>query len=154
MGIQSEARYDVKRLNVWGNFTYSKPRDLSKVEGQKIPISDIAPWSANLGAVYEPVKNLSISVTNNYVSARKTGAGTSGSSNPITRFKPIYLLNSTLTYHNILNMLSLQVQVSNVLNHEYFVPGIRAAEGVTSASRYPQEGRVFSVGLLFDTNRK
>ncbi|MCF2519635.1 TonB-dependent siderophore receptor [Dyadobacter sp. CY351] len=154
MGIQSEARYDVKRLNVWGNFTYSKPRDLSKVEGQKIPISDIAPWSANLGAVYEPVKNLSISVTNNYVSARKSGVGTSGSSNPITRFEPIYLLNSTLTYHNILNVFSLQVQVSNVFNHEYFVPGIRAAEGVTSASRYPQEGRVFSVGLLFDTNRK
>lgn len=153
-GIQSEVRYDIKNLNVWGNLTHSSPRDLSKVEGQKIPVSDIAPWSANLGAVYEPVKNLSISVTNNYVSARKTGAGTSGSSNPITRFKPIYLLNSTLTYHNILNMLSLQVQVSNVLNHEYFVPGIRAAEGITSASRYPQEGRVFSVGLLFDTNRK
>lgn len=153
-GIQSEARYDIKNLNVWGNLTHSSPRDLSKVEGQKIPVSDIAPWSANLGAVYEPVKNLSISVTNNYVSARKTGAGTSGSSNPITRFKPIYVLNSTLTYHNILNMLSLQVQVSNVLNHEYFVPGIRAAEGFTSASRYPQEGRVFSVGLLFDTNRK
>ncbi|MCF0063431.1 TonB-dependent receptor [Dyadobacter chenwenxiniae] len=154
IGLQSEARYDVKNLNVWGNLTYSKPRDLSKVEGQKIPVSDIAPWSANLGAVYEPVKNLSISVTNNYVSARKSGTGTSGSSNPITRFEPIYLLNSTLTYHNVLNMLSLQVQVSNVFNHEYFVPGIRAAEGITSASRYPQEGRVFSIGLLFDTNRK
>jgi outer membrane receptor protein involved in Fe transport len=154
IGVQSEARYDVKNLNVWGNFTYSNPRDLSKVEGQKIPVSDVAPWSANLGAVYEPVKNLSISVTNNYVSARKSGAGTSGSSNPITRFAPVYLLNSAVTYQNILNKISLQVQVSNVLNNEYFVPGIRAAEGVTSASRYPQEGRTFSIGLLIDTNRK
>ncbi|WP_439557646.1 TonB-dependent receptor plug domain-containing protein, partial [Dyadobacter sp.] len=100
IGLQSEARYDVKGLNIWGNFTYSNPRDL-KVEGQKIPISDVAPWSANLGAVYEPVKNLSISITNNYISVRKSGAGTSGSSNPITRFPAIYLLNSAVTYQNI-----------------------------------------------------
>ncbi|MCE6990065.1 TonB-dependent siderophore receptor [Dyadobacter sp. CY323] len=154
IGLQSEARYDVKNLNVWGNFTYSNPRDLSKVEGQKVPVSDIAPWSANLGAVYEPVKNLSISITNNYISARKSGAGTSGSSNPITHFASIYLLNSSVTYHNLLNLFSLQLQVSNILNSEYFVPGIRAADGVTSASRYPQERRVFSIGLLIDTNRK
>ncbi|CAG5069291.1 Vitamin B12 transporter BtuB [Dyadobacter sp. CECT 9623] len=154
IGLQSEARYDMKKLNVWGNFTYSNPRDLSRIEGQKIPVSDVAPWSANLGAVYEPVKNLSISITNNYISARKSGAGTSGSSNPITHFKPIYLLGSTITYQNILSKVSLQLQISNILNNEYFVPGIRAAEGITSASRYPQERRVFSVGLLIDTNRK
>ncbi|WP_031528064.1 TonB-dependent receptor plug domain-containing protein [Dyadobacter crusticola] len=154
IGVQSEARYDIKSLNIWGNFTYSNPRDLSKVEGQKIPVSDVAPWSANLGAVFEPVKNLSISITNNYISVRKSGVGTSGSSNPITRFPAIYLLNSAVTYQNILNHLSLQVQVSNVLNTEYFVPGIRAAEGITSASRYPQERRTFSIGLLIDTNRK
>jgi outer membrane receptor for ferrienterochelin and colicins len=153
-GIQSEAKYDIKNLNVWGNFTYSNPRDLSKVEGQKIPVSDIAPWSANLGAVYEPVKSLSISVTNNYISSRKSGIGTSGSSNPITSFPSIYLLNSAITYQNILNSFSLQLQVSNIFNKEYFVPGIRAAEGVTSASRYPQERRVFSIGIIIDTNRR
>lgn len=154
VGLQSEARYDVKNLNIWGNFTYSNPRDLSRVEGQKIPVSDIAPWSANAGAVYEPVKNLSISVTNNYISARKSGVGTSGSSNPITRFKPVYLLGSAITYQNILSKVSLQLQVSNILNNAYFVPGIRAAEGITSASRYPQEKRIFSIGLLIDTNGK
>jgi outer membrane receptor for ferrienterochelin and colicins len=153
-GAQAEAHYDYKKLNVWGNFTYCSPRDLSKVEGQKIPVSDIAPWSANLGAVYEPVKNLVISVTNNYITTRKTGVGTSGSSNPITRFAPVYLLSSTLTYRNILNHLSVQAQVTNLLGREYFAPGIRAAEGVTSASRYPQEGRMFTIGLLIDTNRK
>jgi outer membrane receptor for ferrienterochelin and colicins len=44
--------------------------------------------------------------------------------------------------------------VTNLLGREYFAPGIRAAEGVTSASRYPQEGRMFTIGLLIDTNRK
>jgi len=53
IGAQSEVRYDVKKLNVWGNFTYANPRDLSKEQGRKIPVSDIAPWSANLGVVYE-----------------------------------------------------------------------------------------------------
>jgi outer membrane receptor for ferrienterochelin and colicins len=150
-GIQSEAKFETRILNLWANFTYCNPRDLSKVEGQKIPVSDIAPWSANLGGVYEPVKNLSISITNNYISARKTGVGTSGSSSPLTRFAPVYVLNSAVTYQ-FLNKYSLQLQVSNILDKEYFVPGIRAAEGITSASRYPQEGRVFSVGILIDTN--
>lgn len=154
IGIQSEAKYERKNLNVWGNFTYSNARDLSKSEGQKVPISDIAPWSANIGAVYEPLKNLTISVTNNYISARKSGVGTSGSSNPITSFAPVYLMNTAITYGHILNSFSLQLQVSNILNTEYFVPGIRAAEGVTSASRYPQERRVFSLGILIDTNRR
>ncbi|CAG4998416.1 Vitamin B12 transporter BtuB [Dyadobacter sp. CECT 9275] len=152
IGLQAEGKYNIKKLDVWGNFTYSNPRDLSKVEGEKVPVSDIARYSANLGAIYEVVKNLSISVTNNYISKRKSGAGTSGSSNPITSFAPVYLLNSAITYQNIWNKFSLQLQVSNLLNKEYFVPGIRAAEGVTSASRYPQERRVFSFGILIDTN--
>ncbi|MCF0056198.1 TonB-dependent siderophore receptor [Dyadobacter sp. CY356] len=152
MGIQSEAKYDVKKLHLWGNFTFTNPRDLSKIEGQKVRVSDIASFTTNIGGVWEAYKNLDISVTNNYVSKRKSGAGTSGSSNPITSFDAIYLLNSAITYKNFYKGMSLQLQVSNLLNSEYFVPGIRAAEGVTSASRYPQERRTISFGLLIDTN--
>ena len=152
MGLQSEAKYDSKRLNLWANFTYSNPKDLSRVEGQKIPVSDIAPWSTNIGGVYEVTKKLFLSVTNNYVSSRKSGAGTSGSSNPITHFQPIYLLNSALTYQNVVNRISVQIQASNLLSNEYFVPGIRAADGTTNASRYPQERRTITLGILIDTN--
>ena len=154
LGIQSEAKYDLKRLHLWGNFTYTDPRDLSKVEGQKVRVSDIASWSTNIGGTMDVTKHFTVSVTNNYISQRRSGVGTSGSSNPITHFDAIYLLNSALTYQNIVKGVSLQVQVSNVLNTEYFVPGIRAAEGVTSASRYPQERRTFSFGILIDTNSK
>ena len=150
-GLQGEGRYDAKKLNIWANFTVSNPVDLSKVEGEKVPVSDIAKWSCNIGAVYEIVKNLSLSVTNNYISKRKSGVGTSGSNNPITKFPSIYLLNSAITYR-FLDKFSLQVQVSNILNEEYFVPGIRAADGVASAARYPQERRTVSFGILIDTN--
>lgn len=152
MGVQSEAKYDVKKLHLWGNFTFTNPRDLSKIEGQKVRVSDIASFTTNIGGVWEAYKNLDISITNNYISKRKSGAGTSGSSNPITNFDAIYLLNSAITYKNFYKGMSLQLQVSNLLNSEYFVPGIRAAEGVTSASRYPQERRTISFGLLIDTN--
>jgi len=152
MGVQSEAKYDSKKLHLWGNFTYTNPRDLSKIEGQKVRVSDIASWTTNIGGVLDVTKKLNVSITNNYISKRKSGLATSGSSNPITSFDPIFLLHSAVTYQNLVKGVSLQLQISNILNTEYFVPGIRAAEGVTSASRYPQERRTVSFGILIDTN--
>ncbi|TDE17510.1 TonB-dependent receptor plug domain-containing protein [Dyadobacter psychrotolerans] len=153
-GLQAEAKYDNKIFSLWSNFTYTSPMDLSKEAGKKIRVSDIADWMMNLGGVITLTKNLNVSVTNNYVSARKTGLGTSGSSNPATRFPAIYLLNSAVTYNNIVRGVSLQFQASNIFNHEYFVPGTRAAEGVANASRFPQERRTLSIALLIDTNLK
>jgi len=153
-GLQAEAKYDNKLLSLWSNFTYTSPMDLSKEAGKKIRVSDIADWMMNIGGIITITKNLNISVTNNYVSARKTGMGTSGSSNPATRFPAIYLLNSAVTYSNIIRGVSLQLQASNIFNHEYFVPGTRAAEGIANASRFPQERRTLSVALIIDTNLK
>ncbi|GAB2784732.1 hypothetical protein GCM10027275_31270 [Rhabdobacter roseus] len=152
MGLQAEAKYESSKLNLWANFTYTNPLDLSNESGEAVRLSDIADWMCNVGGVYTITKQLNLSVTTNYVSARKTGAGTSGSSNPITRFDPIFVLNSALTYENIFKGVSAQVQGSNLLNAEYFVPGTRAAEGVASASRFPQDRRNISIALLFDIN--
>jgi outer membrane receptor for ferrienterochelin and colicins len=153
-GLQAEAKYDNKMFSLWSNFTYTSPMDLSKEAGKKVRVSDIADWMMNIGGVMTISKNLSLSVTNNYVSARKTGLTTSGSSNPASSFPAIYLLNSALTYNNLVKGLSLQLQASNILNNEYFVPGTRAAEGVANASRFPQERRTLTIALLFDTNLK
>jgi outer membrane receptor protein involved in Fe transport len=84
------------------------------------------------------------------VGGRRTGAGTSGSSNPQTFFPAFFLLNTNLTYHNLLvNGLSVQVSVNNLLDKEYFVPGIREANNILIASRFPQDRRFISLGAYY-----
>ncbi len=145
-GIQGEGSYKTDNLSLWGNFTFTNPKDLETDQR----ISDIADFQLNLGGNYQVTEKLGANLTANYVSARKTGAGTFGSNNPITRFDPYLILNSTITYKNIIRGVSLQLTVNNIANTEYFVPGVRTADGTTFASRFPQERRYVSVGALFN----
>lgn len=145
-GMQGEGSYKTDRLNVWGNFTLTRPWD----EQTDQRISDIADFMANVGANYQINPKLDANLIANYVSARKTGLGTSGSNNPITRFSPYLIFNAAITYQNIIKGLSLQLTVNNLLDTEYFVPGIRAADNISFASRFPQDRRYIALGVLFD----
>ncbi|MDB5240962.1 MAG: hypothetical protein JWP57_1587, partial [Spirosoma sp.] len=144
-GLQGEVNYKINRLAVWGNFTYTNPINPESNER----ISDIADYMINAGGNYELMPKLSLYLSGNYVSARKTGVGTSGSNNPIQRFDPFLVLNSNLTYHNLLKGLSVQLSVNNLLDTKYFVPGIREADNTTYASRFPQSGRFVLAGILY-----
>ncbi|NEU70007.1 TonB-dependent receptor plug domain-containing protein [Spirosoma agri] len=144
-GIQGEGNYRVNRLNAWWNFTYTNPID---PESNK-RVSDIADYMINAGGHYQFLPKLSLYLSGNYVSARKSGMGTSGSNNPTQRFDPFLLLNSNLTYSNLVNGLSVQLSAANLLNNEYFVPGIREADNTTYASRFPQARRQVSIALLY-----
>jgi outer membrane receptor for ferrienterochelin and colicins len=145
-GVQAEANYQSEQLTVWSNFTFTNPLDLLL----DLRISDIAKFSFNVGANYQLTKKIAINATTHYVGARKTGAGTSGSKNPILLFAPYFVMNSAISYHEILKGISLQASINNLFNKEYFDPGIRDADGVGSASRFPQERRNISVGVIFD----
>ena len=144
-GIQGEGSYRSSKLNVWWNFTYTNPLDLSDNER----LSDIANYMINAGANYPITQKLALYVSGNYVSARQSGVTTSGSNNPIATFAPYMVVNTNLTYHNLLNGLSVQLSVNNALNKEYFVPGIREADNTTYVSRFPQERRLVSVGIYY-----
>ncbi|WP_028665295.1 TonB-dependent receptor plug domain-containing protein [Runella zeae] len=145
-GIQAEANYQTEKLNIWSNFTYTNPTDLTS----GLRISDIADFSFNIGANYQLNKSWHFNLTSHYVSARKSGAGTSGSRNPIQSFDPYLVLDGVVTYHNLFKGVSVQATVNNLLDKEYFVPGIREADNIVGASRFPQEHRNFSIGILFD----
>jgi outer membrane receptor for ferrienterochelin and colicins len=147
-GLQGEGSYKTERLSLWGNFTFTNPKDLQK----GLRISDIAGFMFNLGGNYQPTRKININLSANYVGARKTGVGTSGSRNPITRFDPYLIFDTALTYQNALKGVSVQLLINNIANTEYFVPGIRDADGITFASRFPQDRRYVSIGLLFDMN--
>ncbi|RDB02743.1 hypothetical protein DVG78_27445 [Runella aurantiaca] len=145
-GLQAEVNYLWEKLNVWSNFTYTNPLDLTS----NLRISDIADFSFNIGANYQFTKSLRLNITSHYVGARKTGAGTSGSRNPIQLFAPYFIMDGALTYHDVIKGVSLQITSYNLLNKEYFVPGIREADNIVGASRFPQEKRNISMGILFE----
>ncbi len=145
-GLQGEGSYKTDRFSLWGNFTFTNPRDLER----KQRISDIAGFIFNMGGNYQPTQKINVNLSANYVGARKTGEGTSGSRNPITRFDPYLIFDTALTYKDALRGMSVQVSINNITNTQYFVPGIREADGVNLASRFPQERRYISLGLLFD----
>jgi outer membrane receptor for ferrienterochelin and colicins len=145
-GIQGEGSYKTDRLSLWGNFTVTNPKDLEN----GLRISDIAEFMFNMGGNYQPTRKITINLSANYVGARRTGAGTSGSNNPITRFDPYLIFDTALTYNDALKGVSVQLLVNNITNTQYFVPGIREADGTTFASRFPQERRYISLGLLFN----
>lgn len=145
-GIQAEGSYQSERLSIWGNATYTNPINLDSLQR----ISDIADLMVNMGSNYQITSNWIVNLTGNYVSARKTGKGTFNSQNPNQRFAPYLIFNTAVTYQNIVNGLSVQLTVNNILDTEYFVPGIREANNITTAARFPQERRNISVGVLFN----
>lgn len=145
-GIQGEGSYKSDRFNAWWNLTYTNPTD----PDTGLRISDIADYMANAGVDYRIGSKLSLYASGNYVGPRRTGAGTSGSLNPTRRFDPYFLLNANLTYPDLVNGLTLQASVSNLLGTRYAVPGIREADNTTYASRFPQPGRLFSFGVYFN----
>ncbi|NML64390.1 TonB-dependent receptor [Hymenobacter sp. RP-2-7] len=144
-GLQAEGSYKSALLNIWWNATYTHPTD----QANGLRISDIADYTANAGGDYQ-LGRLSVYLSGNLVGRRRTGAGTSGSLNPQTSFDPFLILNTNLTYHNlIINGLAVQVSVNNLLDKEYFVPGIREANNILIASRFPQDRRFFSLGAYY-----
>lgn len=147
-GVQGEVKYTVSKFNFWGNFTHNRPIDLSSTE--KLRVSDVAGLMFNSGATGTLHRYLAASLNSNFVGVRYAGAGTSGSNNPITRFPSYFLLNGALTAPDLAGKFSLQLQINNLLNKAYFHPGIRLADGVSAASRFPQERRTFSIALYYN----
>ncbi|MGV3558748.1 TonB-dependent receptor plug domain-containing protein [Larkinella arboricola] len=144
-GLQGEGSFKSTGWNGWWNFTYTNPWD----HDARLRISDIADFMASAGLHRQFTTRLGGYVSANYVGARKTGKGTSGSLNPIQRFDPFVVLNANLTYRIPVSGLSVQASVRNLLNTEYFVPGIREADGSNYAARFPQDRRTVSVGLYY-----
>jgi len=144
-GVQSDVNYKFGNFKFHANYTYTLPFD----EENDLPISDIATHKANLSANFKFYKYFNINLRANYVGERKSGENTSGSRNPITEFEPFVVLNSSLSASNFIKDLSINLSVNNLLDTEYFVPGVRDADGVRYASRFPQFGRTFNLSLTY-----
>lgn len=146
-GFQAGITYKYSNYSAYFNFTYTDPKD--DITGLRI--GDIATSSFNIGANAVLFDNLNINLRANVVGAKPTGKNTTVSGNPLTEIDGYFLLSGAIGYMNIFDTgVSAQIACNNILDLEYYDPGVRSADNVIYASRVPQNERNFMIRLMLD----
>lgn len=146
-GIQFRTRWKSSQFSLYANYTYSNPYNTS--EDDNVRIGDIASHKANLGAYYYLFKGLGVHCRMNYVGEKPTGESTTINENPLDEIKPYYIFHSSIHYE-FYNGISFQLSARNLLDTEYFHPGVRSANGDYYAAKIPQNERNIMAKLLFE----
>ncbi len=144
-GIESRIRYINKNLSIYANYSFLNPYSTS--DGTKLRIGDIASNKANFGINYYLFSHLNLNLRMNFVGARPTGKNTTISSNPLNKIDPYYIFNGAISY-TIKNKITFQILLNNILNKEYFDPGVRSADGIYYADKLPQNRFNFMTKLI------
>jgi outer membrane receptor for ferrienterochelin and colicin len=148
-GIQSNISYKTRFFSGYLNYTFTDPYNIRDESGPTNKrIGDIASHRINAGADIRPIEALNINIRMNYMSERITGPSTTVPAN-LEKFPSVLVFNATVGY-DILPGFTLQVSCNNLLNTEYFDPGVRSADGLFYSSRTPQRERNFMLRALFD----
>jgi len=148
-GVQATASYQLRGIDLFGNYTYTNPVLTEPTHEVILPnrvpsdrVGDIASHHLNLGGQGR-WRKLDTSIRMNYVSARPTVL-----SNPQPEIPAYAVANAAVTWLDIVPRLSAQLLVNNLFNTQYFDPGVRTADGVRFASRIPQPGRSIFFRIL------
>ncbi len=163
-GINAFSDINFDKLSFYVNYTFTMPYELNPVDSENIPItdslgnpysklriSDIATHSANFGVNYEMNKNWNFNLRTNFVGNKQTGEGTTVPTNT-SEFDPYFLLNSTISWSLPKFNFQFQLIVNNILNTEYFSPGLDYASNELS-SQLVQNGRYFLVNFTFSLQK-
>ncbi|MCP4663249.1 MAG: TonB-dependent receptor, partial [bacterium] len=139
---------------IFGNYTYTDPidevfKDADEVDQFNQRIADIATHQFNLGVNASWREKLNANLRVNYVGARKTGEGTDLPGNELEggQVDSYVVVNASVSWQDLLPHTRLQVTVNNLLDEEYFHPGIRDADGTKRPQQFPQPGRSVFLGL-------
>lgn len=100
-------------------------------------IPNIAPHKFNLGFTYYIFEDFSVYLGLNYVDIRRTKA-----TNPVSTVPGYTFVRLNIHKENFLYQgLYVQLHVNNLLNEQYFDPGIRASSGTYYPTMHPLERR-------------
>lgn len=159
-GINAFADYRQGNLNIYANYTYTNPYTLNPLDEEgnplsdslgnayeKLRISDIADHQINVGINYLFFNRLNINLRANYISERITGYNTTVPTN--TEYFPAYIItNGAISYTHKKTGLSIQYSVFNILDKEYFSPGLDSASGELASMLY-QNKQNHHISLTF-----
>ena len=146
-GVQSRLNFKYNNYSAYANYTFSNPYKIE--DGNRIRIGDIASHQVNLGFNVLYFRKLNINLRTNLVGAKPTGENTTVSSNPVNEIDAYFILNGAISY-TVYKRISLQVSVNNILDRQYFHPGVRSANGDYYSSQIPQNERNFMGKLIIE----
>lgn len=157
----------LKQLSVWGYYSFITTQEKQIRSGQITDslarIGDLADHKVYLGASADVNEDFNITLRGRYIGQRATV-----STNPVRSIDGYFTLDATLTYENLFAKgLGLSVRVFNLLNAQYFQPGVRDGGAGTRpgffdntgiwrgsnsfySSLLPQPGRTIQIVLVFN----
>ena len=160
-GVNAYSQFDLGDISFYGNYTFTQPYTIAPLNSdgtpqadslgntiEKLRISDIANHRVNIGFNYDFKNILNFSVRTNFVGKRITGANTTVPTNK-SNFSPYIIFNSTIGYTPNNSGLTIQFTGFNILNKEYFEPGLDAATGAL-ASMLVQNRFNFYLSLYYN----
>ncbi|TAE00762.1 MAG: TonB-dependent receptor [Bacteroidetes bacterium] len=143
-GFQFNSNKRFKNYEFYFNATSTFPQD------NGVRVGDIAKFQCNFGAnAHFFMEKLNLNCRLNYVGERLTGKTTTVGENPFDKVDPYLNVNTTISYE-VLKGLNLQMIINNLLDSEYFDPGIRSANAKLYAPLLPQNRRTLQIRLAFD----
>lgn len=142
-GLQSNLYFNYSNYSVYANYTFTNPYKITNV---KTRIGDIASHHINFGINALFFNKLNLNLRANWSGEKLTGKETTVSSNPLDKIDAYFILNSAISYR-IYKNISAQIIINNILDKEYFDPGVRSANGIYYASKMPQNKRNFLLKL-------
>lgn len=160
-GINAFADYTFGNITAYANYTFTEPYAIDPTDSEgnpqtdslgnaysKLRISDISNHKVNMGVNLLFLDALNINVRTNFIGKRPTGYNTTVSTNPET-FDPVFVLNGAVSYSPRNWGLTLQLTAFNLLNTEYYSPGLDYATG-DLASKLIQNKRNMYVSLIYE----
>ena len=160
-GLQATADWRLGPWDLYGNYTYTDPVNTTPLDARGEPlvvdgrrvrelrIGDIPEHQLNLGVSRRLWERLDLHLRGNYVGDRPTGQGTTVPTNPLSEVGDYFATHTAVTYRGLLARgLDLQLYVENLLDADYYHPGVRQA-GADFAARVPQPGRSAYLRLIY-----
>ncbi|GGE41140.1 TonB-dependent receptor plug domain-containing protein [Psychroflexus planctonicus] len=135
-GLQASLDFNYNSLRVWANYTYLDPFD----DGSDKRISDIPSNNINAGFNLLLFKNWNFNFRANYVGKRPTGINTAGSSSPLSSIDPYTVFHANITF-KVFEGFHIGCLVNNLLDEQYYHPGVRAAANQVYNSQSLQNSR-------------
>lgn len=153
-GVQAVADRQLGAFDLYGNYTYTEGYNTTPfdeagepliVDGRpvnELRIGDIPRHQANLGANLRLRERLDVNLRGSWVGDRPTGEGTTVPTSPFRKIGSYFVADLALTYRKLFGRaLDVQLLVNNLLDEDYYHPGVREAGGGTFVPRVPQAGR-------------
>jgi outer membrane receptor protein involved in Fe transport len=160
-GVQANLQWQHDSYDLYANYTFTDPLNTTPMDNlgarredvSQLRIPDIASHQISLGVNARYWDRLNLNLRLNYVGDRKRMCldyrHDPAQECPNNLIGSFVAVNTAITYENLLPGLNLQLLFNNLLDEDYYHPGVRAADGRQFVTQLPQSGRSIFLRLAY-----